>query len=103
MADFAKKELAPHMQQWDQDEVCTEYNLVVIFKWNFPFILQFFPKDTLRKAAELGLGAIYVKEDVGGTGLGREDAAIIFEALAAGCTSTAAYLSIHNSKRRKLF
>ena len=54
------------------------------------------PVDTLRKAAELGFGGIYVKDDVGGSGLGRLDAAVIFEALAKGCTSTTAYLTIHN-------
>ena len=57
---------------------------------------EHFPIDTLRKAAELGFGAIYAREDVGGTGLSREDASIIFEALSEGCVSTTAYLSIHN-------
>ena len=73
---FAHDELAPHAKRWDA--------------------LHHFPVDTLRRAAELGLAAIYVREDVGGAGLGRLDAAIVFEELAAGCTSTAAYLSIHN-------
>jgi alkylation response protein AidB-like acyl-CoA dehydrogenase len=50
----------------------------------------------LRAAAELGFAGIYVKDDVGGSALTRLDAAIIFEELAAGCTSTAAFLSIHN-------
>src|SRR6185437_15318179 len=50
----------------------------------------------LRKAARLGFGGIYVKEDVGGSALSRLDAALIFEELAQGCTSTAAYISIHN-------
>jgi hypothetical protein len=52
--------------------------------------------DTLREAAKLGFGAMYVREDVGGTGLGRADGAVIFEALATGCISTSAYLTIHN-------
>ena len=50
----------------------------------------------LRKAAALGFGGIYVKDDVGGSALSRLDAALIFEELAQGCTSTAAYISIHN-------
>lgn len=48
-----------------------------------------FPEAELREAAALGFGGIYVREDVGGSGLGRLDAALIFEELAAGCTSTA--------------
>src|SRR5690606_25492892 len=52
--------------------------------------------ETLRKAAALGLAGIYVREDVGGSALTRLDAALVFEALSAGCTSTAAFLSIHN-------
>jgi alkylation response protein AidB-like acyl-CoA dehydrogenase len=55
-----------------------------------------FPVDELREAAALGFGGIYVADDVGGSALSRLDAAIIFEELAAGCTSTAAYISIHN-------
>lgn len=55
-----------------------------------------FPEAELREAAALGFGGIYVREDVGGSGLGRLDAALIFEELSAGCTSTAAYISIHN-------
>ncbi len=50
----------------------------------------------MREAAALGFGGIYVKDDVGGSDLTRLDAAIIFEELAQGCTSTAAYISIHN-------
>src|SRR4051794_12570429 len=74
--DFAARELAPHAAAWDED--------------------GFFPVDTLRSAAAVGLASIYVREDVGGAGLNRLDAAILFEELAAGCTSTAAYISIHN-------
>lgn len=73
---FATEALAPHAERWDEERV--------------------FPVDTLRRAAELGLAAIYVREDVGGSGMTRLDAALLFEELAAGCTSTAAYLSIHN-------
>jgi alkylation response protein AidB-like acyl-CoA dehydrogenase len=73
---FAAGELAPQAARWDADEV--------------------FPVDALRQAAALGFGGIYVAEEVGGSGLSRLDATLIFEALAAGCTSTAAYLSIHN-------
>ncbi|WP_346895998.1 acyl-CoA dehydrogenase family protein [uncultured Roseibium sp.] len=75
-AAFARDEMEPYAREWDESSL--------------------FPVDTLRKAAELGFGGIYVREDVGGSGLTRTDAAIIFEELAKGCTSTAAYISIHN-------
>src|SRR5919205_1026369 len=55
-----------------------------------------FPKDTIREAAELGFGAIYVSEKSGGIGLGRLEAALIMEAMAYGCPSTSAFISIHN-------
>src|SRR5260370_36565829 len=55
-----------------------------------------FPVVALRAAAELGFAGIYVGDAFGGSGLGRVDATIIFEELAAACVSTAAYLSIHN-------
>ncbi|MBX3504276.1 MAG: isobutyryl-CoA dehydrogenase [Parvibaculum sp.] len=74
--NFAAEELAPHAADWDRD--------------------HHFPVDKLRKAAELGFAGIYVREDVGGSALTRLDAALIFEALSEGCTSTAAFLSIHN-------
>jgi alkylation response protein AidB-like acyl-CoA dehydrogenase len=74
--DFARSEMMPHARAWDEGEI--------------------FPIDTLRQAAALGFAAIYVGEDVGGAGLSRLDATLIFEELAQGCTSTAAYLSIHN-------
>ena len=73
---FAENEFAPHAQEWDRDHI--------------------FPENALRKAAALGLAGIYIGEDVGGSGMNRLDAAIIFEELSRGCTSTAAYLSIHN-------
>src|SRR5438045_8464837 len=57
---------------------------------------EIFPVEALRKAAALGFGGIYVHEDVGGAALTRLDATLIFEELAQGCTSTAAYISIHN-------
>lgn len=74
--EFAREEMMPQARDWDEGEV--------------------FPVDALRKAAALGFGGIYVKEDVGGSALTRLDAALIFEELAQGCTSTAAYISIHN-------
>ena len=49
----------------------------------------------MRRAAELGFGAIYAREEFGGTGLSRLDAAIVFEALSQGCVTTTAYISIH--------
>ena len=73
---FAREEMMPHARDWDEGEV--------------------FPVEALRKAAALGFGGIYVKDDVGGSALSRLDAALIFEELAQGCTSTAAYISIHN-------
>ncbi|WP_420348562.1 isobutyryl-CoA dehydrogenase [Pelagibius sp.] len=73
---FAAEEMAPHAARWD--EACE------------------FPVETLRKAAALGLAGIYVREQSGGAGLTRFDAAVIFEELAAACVSTAAYMSIHN-------
>src|SRR3569623_1844322 len=57
---------------------------------------HFFPRDTIREAAELGFGAIYVSEESGGIGRGRLEAALIFEAMAYGCPATSAYISIHN-------
>lgn len=73
---FADKEMAPYAQKWD--ESC------------------FFPIDTLRQAASLGFSGIYINPQYGGSGLGRLEAALIFEELATACPSTAAYLSIHN-------
>ncbi len=73
---FASEQLSPHALEWDRDRV--------------------FPVETLRAAARLGMAAIYVREDLGGAGLSRVDAALIFEALSTGCPAVAAYLSIHN-------
>ena len=73
---FAAEQLAPHAAEWDENCV--------------------FPVDALRAAAESGFAGVYIADDVGGAGLSRLDAALIFEQLSAGCTSTAAYLSIHN-------
>src|SRR5437764_1590451 len=73
---FAHGEMMPHARDWDENSI--------------------FPVETLRKAAALGFGGITVKDDVGGSALTRLDATIIFEELAQGCTSTAAYISIHN-------
>jgi len=74
--DFATHELAPHAVEWDQT--------------------KHFPVDVLAAAGELGLGGIYAAEEVGGSGLTRIDAALIFEELAKGDTTIAAYISIHN-------
>ena len=60
-----------------------------------PLIQEIFPVEVCRKAAELGFGGLYVREDVGGSGLSRLDSSVIFEALATGCVSTTAYISIH--------
>ena len=73
---FARDEWLPYAPGWDQREE--------------------FPVEALRKAAALGFAGIYVKDQFGGSGLSRLDAALIFEELATACVSTAAYLSIHN-------
>ena len=73
---FAAEAIAPHALDWDQT--------------------KHFPVETLRAAAALGLAGITTREDLGGSGLGRLDAVLIFEALAKGCPTVAAFLSIHN-------
>jgi alkylation response protein AidB-like acyl-CoA dehydrogenase len=73
---FAREEWLPQAPGWDER--------------------QEFPVEALRRAAALGFAGIYVGDEFGGSGLGRVDATIIFEELAAACVSTAAYLSIHN-------
>ena len=73
---FAADNLAPHALEWDEK--------------------KHFPVDVMREAAALGMAAIYTRDDVGGSGMTRLDAAIIFEALATGCPAISAYLSIHN-------
>ena len=74
--DFGRDRLAPFALDWDREHV--------------------FPTDTLREAAALGMAAIFVREASGGAGLTRFDGVLIFEALAMGCPTIAAYLSIHN-------
>lgn len=74
--DFTQKELFPYANQWDAQ--------------------SFFPLDTFRKAAALGFSNIYISPEHGGCGMSRLDASLIFEQLAHGCVSSAAYLSIHN-------
>lgn len=73
---FAINEFRPFMKEWDKNE--------------------YFPRDVVKKCADLGFGGIYVKPEDGGTGLSRLETSIIFEALAQGCVSTTAMLSIHN-------
>ena len=74
--EFAQSRLAPNALDWDRR--------------------KHFPRDVLAEAGELGLGGIYVRDDIGGTGLRRTDAAAIFEQLAVGDPAIAAYISIHN-------
>ena len=74
--DFAMAEMAPHAMKWDAEKI--------------------FPTDVLCELARLGFAGVYVGEEHGGSGLSRLEAALVFEALSAGCTSTAAYLTIHN-------
>ena len=73
---FSDKELKPYAAEWDKE--------------------AFFPKETLMKAGELGFLSLYVDTNLGGMGLGRLDASIVFEQLAQGCTSTTAFMTIHN-------
>ncbi len=73
---FGQEHIAPHARQWERDGTI--------------------PKDLWPKLAELGFGALYVAEDSGGSGLGRLDATLVFEALSRACPSVAAFLSIHN-------
>lgn len=73
---FAAEHMAPHAASWDEDEI--------------------FPREVLKEGAALGFAGLYVRDDIGGAGLSRLDAAIVFEALARACPSTAAFLSIHN-------
>ncbi len=73
---FAADRLAPHTSEWDET--------------------KHFPVDVIKETASLGFAGIYVGEDVGGSSLGRLDAALIFEQLSYGDVSTAAFISIHN-------
>ncbi len=73
---FAAAHMAPFAAEWDRE--------------------KFFPVETLRRAAALGFAGLFVREASGGSGLGRVDATLLFEELAAACPSTAAFLSIHN-------
>ncbi|KYR02472.1 hypothetical protein DLAC_11472 [Tieghemostelium lacteum] len=74
--EFASEQLAPNAAKWDKEEI--------------------FPRDAMKKAAELGFGGLYVHSDYGGTQLSRMDTSLIIEALASADVSTAAYISIHN-------
>lgn len=73
---FTADRITPFAAQWDEE--------------------HHYPIDVWKAAGELGFGAIYVSEESGGTGLGRLEAALIFEALSYGCPATSAYLSVHN-------
>ncbi len=73
---FTADAITPHAAEWDEHHI--------------------FPRDTIKAAADLGFGAIYVSEESGGIGLGRMEAALIMEAMAYGCPSTSAFISIHN-------
>src|SRR3546814_16499692 len=57
---------------------------------------RIFPRDVIKEAADLGFAAIYVSEESGGIALGRLESALIMEAMAYGCPSTSAFISIHN-------
>ena len=74
--EFAAEKIAPFALKWDEE--------------------KFFPVDVMREAAALGMGGIYIRDDVGGSALTRFDAALIFEALATGCPTVSSFISIHN-------
>ena len=74
--DFGAEHIAPFADEWDENAEM--------------------PREMLRAAAELGLAAIYVPEEQGGSGLTRLDATLVFEALALSCPSVSSFLSIHN-------
>lgn len=74
--EFAAEKIAPFAVKWDEE--------------------KYFPVEVMREAAALGIGGIYIRDDVGGSGLTRFDAALIFEALATGCPTVSAFISIHN-------
>ncbi|WP_308465690.1 acyl-CoA dehydrogenase family protein [Rathayibacter soli] len=74
--EFAADVLAPKAAEWDET--------------------HYFPIEVLRQAGELGMGAIYSREEFGGAGLGKADGVLIFEELAKGDPTIAAYISIHN-------
>ena len=73
---FAEERMAPHAIEWDEQ--------------------KHLPMDVLKALGELGMAGIYVKDDVGGSGMTRLDATLIFEALSSGCPAVASMLSIHN-------
>ncbi|MDV3457655.1 acyl-CoA dehydrogenase family protein [Sphingomonas sp. HF-S4] len=73
---FTADAITPHAAEWDEKHI--------------------FPRETIKAAAELGFASIYVSEESGGIGLGRLEAALIMEAMAYGCPSTSAFISIHN-------
>ena len=73
---FTADRITPFAGEWDEKHI--------------------FPRETIKAAAELGFGAIYVSEESGGIALGRLEAALIMEAMAYGCPSTSAFISIHN-------
>ncbi|WP_024585959.1 isobutyryl-CoA dehydrogenase [Aliihoeflea sp. 2WW] len=75
-AGFAAERVAPYALDWDRE--------------------RHFPANVIRETGPLGFGGIYIGEDVGGSGLGRLDAVLIFEALAAACPAFSSFLSIHN-------
>ncbi|MDA0130393.1 acyl-CoA dehydrogenase family protein [Vibrio sp. MarTm2] len=75
-AQFAEQRLMPNAAKWDSEQI--------------------FPKEVLSEAGELGFLSLYTPEEQGGLGLSRLDASIVFEQLAMGCTSTTAYMTIHN-------
>ena len=74
--DFAQSEIAPHALEWDEQ--------------------KHFPRDVLAAGGELGLGGLCIREDVGGSGLSREDSVAVVEELAKADPSIAAYITIHN-------
>ena len=74
--DYAQGELAPNAAHWDEEGI--------------------FPKEAFARAGEMGFCGMYAAEDIGGLGLPRLDASLVFEEMAAVDPSTTAFLTIHN-------
>jgi alkylation response protein AidB-like acyl-CoA dehydrogenase len=84
------------MQRFGVLEFCFVLSVLTVKQQQEWDAKEIFPRDVLKQLGSLGFGAIYAREEHGGSGLSRVSAATIFEALSTACVSTTAYLSIHN-------
>src|SRR2546421_7630790 len=80
--EFAAEKIGPYAIRWDEE--------------------KHFPVDVMREAAKLGMGGVYIRDDVGGSALSRLGAALIFEALGQGCPTVSAFLSVPNIASRRV-